>query len=268
MKKLRWAVIAAAAVLSAGCNQGKLFVSPADEQVARGYLDQLKRGNLAAIERAIDPSIKTADLHRTLETMSAAIPDGEPLSVKLVGAMTTEFTSQSSTTRTSDLTYEFEYPKRWLVANVAVKHSGGSATIVGLHVRPLPDSLEHTNRFTLSGKPPLDYAVLALAILIPLFIIYVLIVAVRTPAIRRKWLWIVFILFGVGHFGVNWTTGEWGLQLLMVQLFGASVANPGYGPWTLAVSLPLGAILFLLRRKSPVAGDGSPGAPVPPERAT
>jgi hypothetical protein len=53
----------------------------------------------------------------------------------------------------------------------------------------------------------------------------------------------------VGKFSVNWTTGQWAVSLTSVQLFCASAFAPLYGPWTIAVSLPLGALVFLLLRR-------------------
>ncbi len=55
---------------------------------------------------------------------------------------------------------------------------------------------------------------------------------------------------GLGKVAVNWTTGEWGIPPLSIQLSSASAAAPLYGPWTIAVSRPLGAIVFLLNRRS------------------
>jgi hypothetical protein len=94
----------------------------------------------------------------------------------------------------------------------------------------------------------LDYAVLAYGVAVALFTLVVLIVAAKTKMRRRKWLWILFILFGVGKFSVNWTTGQWGIALLVVQLFSVSSQAEFFGPWIISVSLPIGAILFLLRR--------------------
>jgi hypothetical protein len=62
----------------------------------------------------------------------------------------------------------------------------------------------------------------------------------------RKWLWVLFILAGVGKFAVNWTSGEWGIAPLSLQLLSASAVASLYGPWILSFSLPLGAIVFLV----------------------
>jgi LytS/YehU family sensor histidine kinase len=65
-----------------------------------------------------------------------------------------------------------------------------------------------------------------------------------------KWPWALFILFGIGSFAINWTTGEMQLSVLTLRLLGASVTGAVYGPWILSVSFPLGALAFLLSRKA------------------
>ena len=90
---------------------------------------------------------------------------------------------------------------------------------------------------------------LALAVAAPLFSLYALVLCVRTRLRGKKWLWIVAILLGVGALSVNWTTGQWNFQPAYVQLLSASATASPYGPWVISVSVPLGAILFVLRRK-------------------
>ena len=66
----------------------------------------------------------------------------------------------------------------------------------------------------------------------------------------RKWPWVLFILFGIGSLAVNWTTGETQVSALALRLFSISISGALYGPWVLAVSFPLGALVFLFRRKA------------------
>jgi len=77
-----------------------------------------------------------------------------------------------------------------------------------------------------------------------------LVVCIRTPFKGRKWPWVLFILVGIGRIAVNWSTGDWFISPVHFQLLGASISAPFYGPWTVAVSIPLGAIMFLIMRNS------------------
>jgi hypothetical protein len=248
---MRYLVLVAmmAIALTAGCGQAgmmKAMTPSADEQVAKSYIDLLREHKFEQIEKDIDPADRPPNLHETLIKMAALIPAQAPTSVKVVGANT----FRSPGVYKSDITFEYQFPDKWLLANVMVQKKDGVSTIVGFNVKGISDSLENLNRFSLPGKGALQYAVLAGMIVASLFSLYALVLCARAKVPKRKWLWIVFILFGVGKFTVNWTTGQWGFLPLSVQLFSAGAFAPFYGAWELSLSLPLGAIWFMLRRQS------------------
>jgi len=240
-------ILALFTIALSACDRAGLMktITPSkDENAARAYITLLRERRFEPIEKDLDPSVKHAALNATLAKMAALFPSGRPLSVKVVGS----HVLQSPQLHKSSITFEYQFPGKWLLANVAIQRKGDTSTIIGLTVRRIPDSLENLTRFTLSGKSALHYAVLALVVLMPLFILSVLVLCVRTRIKRRKWPWIIFILLGVGRFAINCTTGQWAVTPLSIQLLGAGAAAAPYGPWTLYVSIPLGAILFLLVR--------------------
>jgi hypothetical protein len=177
--------------------------------------------------------------------MAALIPPGPPSSITLVGAYKNWVNGDTS----QNLTFEYEFSGKWFLINVATKKTPTSLAIVGMHINPLAASLDEINRFTLSGKSPLQYLTLSLAAACALFTLYALVVCLRTKMTRRKWPWVLFILVGFGKFAVDWTSGAWGITPLALQFFSASALEEFYGPWIVAVSVPVGAIVFLVRRK-------------------
>jgi len=236
-------------LLIAGCDRAslmKVMAPPGDVQVATSYITLLRRHKFERIEKDINPEIKTGNIHETLASMASLIPARSPLSVRIVGSNT----FQSPTVYRSNITFEYQFSKKWLLVNVAIQKEGGVSTITGFNVRNLPDSLENINRFKLGGKNALQYIVLVGTIVVPLIILCALFLCVRTKRFKRKWLWIIFILIGFGQFAVNWTTGQWNFIPLSFQLFGSGATATPFGPWVLSISLPLGAIWFLIRRKS------------------
>ncbi len=235
-------------LIIAGCDQDamlKKLADPEDEAKARQTIGLLREQRFDELEAALDPSIRGPNIRDTLRQMAELIPAGEPVEVKLVGMQI----SKSADHRTSNITYQYEFPDRWLLINVAVLASGNQQTVVGFNVNQMQESLEQQTKFRLSSKTPLHYATAFLVLAAPILTLYALIACIRTKIARRKWLWIIFILFGFGQFSLNWTTGDWWVTPVAVQLFSASATAPLYGPWTLSFSLPLGAIVFLLRRK-------------------
>jgi len=240
-------------VLLAGCDQAsmmKKMTPPEAESTARGYIDLLRQNRFEEIEKDLDSSVRTADSRNMLATMAKMIPAQNPQSIKVVGKHVNVFHRPNDPeTTTTNMTFEYQFPSKWLLINVATQKKEGILTVVGFHVNPIPDSLENLNKFRLVGKSPLQYSVFVLAILIPLFSLYALIQCIKTKIEKKKWLWVLFVLFGLAKISVNWTTGQWGVTPLAFQLFGAGAFAPPYGPLIISVSLPLGAIIFMLKRK-------------------
>lgn len=245
-------------MILSGCgdsaDQMKKFTPPEDEAVAKNYIDLLRHNKFELVENDFDPSIKSSSTQDTLAKMAAAIPAQAPISVKVVGA----HSFSDSNRRQINLAFEYQFPSKWILINVATQKKDGVTTIIGFHVYPLADSLENLNKFTLKGKSPFQYAVLAFAALIPLFIIWTLVLCIRTKIEKRKWLWIIFILFGVFRLSINWTTGQWQAAPFYFSFLGSSAFAPAYGAWLISISLPLGAIIFLIRRKKLVASVEAP----------
>ncbi len=235
--------------LAAGCNQQQLMskLVPAEDQaLASKYIDLLRARSFDEIDRAADPSVRGPKLYAALLKMADALPEEPPSSTKLVGAQVN--TNKDGTT--TNIVYEYDFAGKWVLANVATLRKQDSVSLVGLSVRAIPESLEEHHRFRLAGKSAAHYVVLALAILVPLLTLYALVACVRTKMSGRKWPWVLFILFGIGSFAINWTTGEAQLSVLTIRLFGVSAAAALYGPWILSVSFPLGALVFLFRKKA------------------
>ena len=79
--------------------------------------------------------------------------------------------------------------------------------------------------------------------------------------IRRRWLWILISLLGAPVTTMNWATGQVRTQALRIQLVNVGVVRPGANaPWFLSVAFPLGAFLFLSRRRKLLA-DARPLLP-------
>lgn len=245
-----------ALLFAVGCSKESMLQmvsSPQDQANAQKYIDYLRSGSLDEIEQAMDPSLRSPNLRDTLVRMAALIPAEEPSSTKVVGAQTLH--GPNGVIR--NITFEYDFSGKWFLMNVATLQKADAITITGLNVYPRPVSLEEENRFDLAGKTPLQYVILTLVVVLPLLTLFALILCLRTRLSGRKWLWVLFIILGFGQLATNWSTGEWQVNLLSVQVFSASGAAPPYGPWTFAVSVPIGALIFLLRRRAMLASpDG------------
>lgn len=238
----------------AGCNQRALVdsLAPSDDvSFAKARIEELRAGRIDALRVYLDPALAKPGTLDRLKEITAYFPAGEPRSVKTVGFSSNTFNQNASVT----LTFEYRFDSAWALADLTVAKHAGQRTILGLHVYRTTRSLEETNAFVLAGKPPASYLVLLLACAAPLLCLVALVVCARTRMKGRKWPWILFILFGVGSIHLNWATDAIGVQPLSILLLGASALSTPYGPWTISVGLPLGAIWFLMRRRRLAAAD-------------
>jgi len=240
----------------------KKYTPQDDEDLARHYVELLRQSQFEQIEDHLDPSIKNAETRDTLTGMHNAIPIGDPISIKAVDASTTRGSEGSTICIT--LEYEFEpqaillngteISGNWLIAQVVIQTKGGVKTVAGLHVSPTLKSFEEINEFTLADKGISQLVALFLAISVSGFTLYVFVLCIRTKIEKRKWIWLILITIGVFRFTANWTTGEWFFAPLSIQLPPVTGFCTPYGPWMIQITIPLGAIAFLLWGKNRTSG--------------
>lgn len=221
------------------------FVPKEESQFAQDYLDHLRQGNIEYIKNNLDPLIAKQATDEKLREMINYFPTGEVKSVKLLGYH--RFNYQSNLV--NNFTFEYEFSDGWALANAAVQNLEDKRSIVGINVYRTTVSQQEYHKFTLSNKTMAHYIMIILAVIVLIFIIVTTIMCVRTPSLKLKWLWILFILVGFISFNINWTTGQLSYQLIHIKLLGASAtaASP-YSAWIISFSIPVGAIVFWIRR--------------------
>jgi len=243
------------------CSYGTMLdkMVPKEEvEFAKRYLGDLKAGHFDEVESRLSPELRRPDTRARLQEAASQFPSGEPTSVVLIGSHVFQAPGRWS----ANLSFQYGFERGWIVANVAVARKEGGLVVSGVHVNRTPDSLERIHAFALESKGAVHYLFLAGAILVPSFLVVVLAMGLRTRDLRRKWLWASFILFGVAGVTINWTTGQIALQPLSIHLFGAgAVRSSPYSPWLVSVAFPLGAVVFLARRRR--ARDATPVAAIP-----
>jgi hypothetical protein len=211
-------------------------------------ITQLATRDFAPIEAAMDPQAKPANIGAVLEQMAAIFPAGKPASIKFVGWNAREISGQD---RQVSLAADYGYEgNKWLLISAEFSGEPGKLKIEALHVQPMSQSLAELNAFTFSGKGWLNYFFVMATALAFAITVYAFVLCLRTAGLRRKRLWAVFTLVGVFGFSLNWTSGDPQANLLQFNLFSAAVMRIGFvGPWFVTFSLPIGALVFLAKRK-------------------
>jgi hypothetical protein len=221
------------------------IVPPDDEALAKECLSALIKGDYPTVKKQLDPQFVKPGIDSNLAQITHILAQEGPPSLELVGCNV----FSTAEKRRSSLTYQYHFKNAWVLAAVTIDTEAENKRVFGINVNPIPKSLEELNAFTLKGKGAIHYVIFVTAIIVPVFIIWTIIICARTK-IRRKWLWIIGILIGIGRINLNWTTGQLGFQLIAFQIPGAGIVKMGlYAPWILTVSIPVVAIWFLIKRQ-------------------
>jgi hypothetical protein len=243
-----------------------------ESEYAQDVIAELRLGKIDGVMAKVDPKLQTPDTAAKLREIEAYFPGGQPKSIKVVGTHTTFSanvnTNTGSASRQSfNLVYEYEFESGWAIAYVTLLKVDGKLMVEGVRVTRSTQSLAQANAFTFQGKNAWHWLFAALACVIPLFCLYAFITCLRTPIAKRKWLWALFTLLGAVTVKLNWGTSVVAFSPISFQLFGVSAFAAPYSPWIIGISFPLGAVWFLVRRKSlmqppaPVTPTASPEAP-------
>lgn len=221
------------------------FIPKEESEFTKEYISKLRNKEFEYVKSMMSPEILSQVNDELLLKMANYFRDGELISTKIIGSNVYVFNGQWS----GNFTFEYEFESGWNIANASLRKVGEGYEVIGLNVYQTEVSQKELNAFSFSSKSALHYLVFLSAVIVPLFIFTTIFICARTPIPRRKWLWIIFIFLGVGAIAINWTTGQYAIQLPSVNLFGAAAtkASP-YAPWIIKASLPLGAIIFWYKR--------------------
>ncbi len=230
VRSFRCVILLASIALIPGCDSASIMnrlSNAEDKAAAEHYVDLLRQQKFEELESVMDTGLHGDDIPDKLATMAALIPPQNPLSIKLVGSHTLK---GSGFTR-SDITLEYQFPQKWLLINVVTTKRDEGTFITGFFVTPTADSLQNLNRFTFVNKGLSQYVLLLLAVAMMFFSLYAFILCIKTKIAKRKWLWVLATLVGIGQVSVNWTSGRLNLSLITIHLppFGAS--EELYSPW-------------------------------------
>jgi hypothetical protein len=236
-----------------GCDQQAMiqkFVLPAEDKAGRTYFEDLRSGNFGPVQTATNPALQNAMTSEVFRNMQAVFGPKPVKSIIVVGAHINESKIVGGANVTVNaLTYQYDMGDHFVIAQIVLQDMGGAVQINGIHVQALTHSLDEINAFTLSGKNPLFFVFQALVVLIPIFVVVTAVVCWRTPIPRLKWLWRIFVLLGITGLTLNWTDGNVQFAPIHVNLLGAAFTQQPYSPWMLEIGIPLGAILFWIKRR-------------------
>ena len=221
-------------------------LKPADDAAVRRVFDRVRAGDSAGVAAQFAPESRSPELVAQLEAVHDMLPATAATSVRTLNW--SKFAGADGAT-TINAIQEYAYPDRVLLVQTEITFSARAASPVvhGFLVRELTPEEARGTRFTLRGKSPLHYTVLAFLGFSVALMAASIIATLRARNFRRKWLWCIVSVVTVSGLSLNWNTGALAL-LANVGLINAGVmrgANP-LAPWTVFAGLPLGAVIVFV----------------------
>jgi len=222
------------------------FIPKEEAKLAEDLLTELRSKNIEYIKSKLSHEIKQQATDELLLELAGYFRSGELLSTTIIGSQTHTMNGVWQ----GNFSFEYQFTNGWNLANAAFRKVNNTYEIIGLNVYKTEKSQKEIHAFTLSKKEFKHYLILAIAILVPLFILVTVVYCIKTPIPKRKWLWVLFVLVGIFSVQLNWTTGQINIQPLSVNLLGGAImaASP-YSAWIISTSFPLGAVIFWFKRR-------------------
>ena len=226
---------------------GKIVPSHVDK-FATGFITQIQNGNIDTCLTLVQPEMNNENGRQFLTNTYNNIQTFDLDSCLIINARKTSMMGENGFTNYG-IDYEYVIGDKFLYFTFGVREQNDNLMITAFDGRILDDSLSKAHAFSLKDKVFLHYLFLFFAISIPIFILISLIFVIKTKQLKKKWLWIIGVLFGFIKFSINWTTGQVGFSLINISILGAGYSKSGnIAPWMLSFSLPIVAIIFWYKR--------------------
>jgi hypothetical protein len=238
MRVMTWVGLAMAVVLASACSVVKTF-------------DQVVAGDVAGLRARGTAELQGPEAEAAVKQLQALIPKAPPTSSRTLRWQV--FTSFSGGGEQASIVREYTWPTHVALADTTLARPGAGQPwqVRGFNLRIATNAELEANRFTLTGRSPLHYLVLAGAVLSPLICLFGFITVLTAPKFKWKWAFAIFSLLAFVQFTLNWSTGAFNVQPISFQLLGAGFFSGGsaFDAWMLSFSLPIGAAVAIWRAR-------------------
>lgn len=213
--------------------------------LGKRYVEEIRHKDFVPVEKALNRKYATPRLPSVLAELSAQFPVGEPRAVRLVGFNWLELAKGQ---KIYTLFYEYYYPNDHVVAKVLLSEGDGLTVVEGLHISRVDEQTLQAREFGFRGKTPGHFLYLATLLAVYVFTLVSVFYCMKTPIPHFKWAWVIFVMLGFVTFRFNWATGNLTIQPFSFLLCSVGFIKVPLGPLILQAAIPVGAIVFWLRR--------------------
>ena len=233
----------------------QLFCQTGPSQDAEDYtkkaIQHFQDGSLEQGIQMLDPATLPRDSMAIAEDIHSLLV-GVGFNPEIIRVNWWAMTALNKEFRADEFAYHVVGQKNAVLLFARVETEGARMVLTTFKLQPAPIDLRDRYPFVLSGVSPLHYLAILLLVSTPLAMIMAGVAAIRLK-IKRRWLWLIFSLFGVGQLKLLWIAGPLSPAMIKVEpiaitLLGVGLQKqPLYDPWCLMLSFPLGAVIIFMR---------------------
>jgi len=211
------------------------------EQVKQIYRHLYDRDFDGLIEHSV-PTMNLAYWRMMEPRFIAWFPKPEISAMELVSA-SREF-SDGAFNRLN-VALQVRHKKQRVLFQAQMTPTAEGLLFAGFQIQKLQKKLDVNNSTSWQDATVKHGVMLLFMVLVPLFISFTLWHCWRHLSGLKLAFWLVFSLLGVMSFQLNWGSGVFGMELFALSFMGLSFSPAGlYSPLQLAVSVPLGALMY------------------------
>jgi|GEM_PF-6791491 len=231
---------------------------------AETYADLVQRKDIDALKPLTAPEILDNAFYTAIPNIARYGSLETPKAKRVLGfhTNTTWMSGNGGSWTDSNIVIGHYYSDKIIFTITHFRKQGNDIKVTGFNLQRMDNAEIARMKFSLSGKSPVHYAVLALWGIILVFSLITLYVSLTRPRVKWRWAWVLFVLLGLGYLTFNWGTGGFGLKLLNLRAPQAFIVMELFQYPMLYMCLPIGALLFWFKaeQKPPPQAEAQPVA--------
>lgn len=219
-------------------------VNPQDIAALAAPYEDVSQGRDAALAASLVES--NAGTQAEIDRIQTLLPPGAPTSSRLTSFRVSTGTNGNHLWGVR----EYEYPGHVARAETTLYRAAASEPwkVAGFNVNVLSREELAGRTLDVTVEPPGVQAVIAAAVIFPLFMLATFWVALFRQGLKARWVWLIAVVLGVGTIYADTASDALSFLPISVQLFGAGATWSGsaFDGWVFSASTPFGAAAFWL----------------------
>jgi len=210
-------------------------------------LGHIRHGEISAVVPLFAPGSLSEDSGSKFAAATQVLGLADEIEIRLVSS---ESGLSADGAQVDTVAFHLRGPESALLAVGQVRVAGSEKQMIGLTFNPAPIDPSEMFPFVWTGLSYVHYYVLIALFCVPALIVYATVRCLRRES-GLGWLWIPFILIGIGRVNAVWVPGPPDARLFTFLPGAITVLGVGMQklqvsePWIVSVSVPIGAIVYL-----------------------